>query len=81
MGVLPRRLGRPELAPAVGPRPPRTARAFLYGWAASVAALCGAGLLVGIPSRLVPDALEPAVGVGLLTLAARSAFRARRARP
>ncbi|PAP77115.1 hypothetical protein BSZ37_12105 [Rubrivirga marina] len=65
------------VAGGVSPRQTRAVR-FWRGWAVSFAALCGAGLLVGIPSRLVPDALEPAVGVGLLTLAARSAVRARR---
>ena len=85
MGRVARALTRrpPAAAAVVSPRPTRTVSAAARGWATALAALCGAGLVAGIPSRLVPDGIEPAVGVGLLTLAARAAFHARRrgARP
>jgi hypothetical protein len=74
MGVVARGLARRPAA-----APPPTVRSAAQGWAATLAAVCGAGLVVGIPSRLVPDAVEPAVGALLLALAVRHAFRARRA--
>ena len=37
--------------------------------------VCGAGLLVGLPSPFVPDVAEPAAGVVLLLLAVRLALR------
>ena len=73
MGLVARGLAR---RPAAA-RPP-TVRAAARGWAAALAAVCGAGLVAGIPSRLVPDAVEPVVGVVLLALAARHILRAHR---
>ena len=46
-------------------------------WAAGLAAVLGGGLLLGLPSDVVPDAAEPAAGVALLAVAARLAWRAR----
>ena len=44
-------------------------------WAAGLAAALGAGLLLGLPSAVVPDAAEPAVGVELLVIAGWQATR------
>ena len=46
-------------------------------WAAGLAAALGVGLLLGLPSDLIPDPAEPAVGIALLAVAARLAWRAR----
>lgn len=53
-------------------------RPFPYGyWVAGTLAVCGGGLLLGLPSPFVPDVAQPVVGGGLVLLAARRAHLTR----
>lgn len=67
-------------------RSPGGHRPFVFGyWVAGTLAVCGGGLLLGLPSPFVPPGVQPVVGAVLLLLGARRAYvartRARRSAP